>query len=143
MFKNTDELAVKLKSSLLPTKKEERQGKTEKKTESERTSNLRDPHRDPLLIPTRGPSNRQPPNWWTFILSLLISCKLFIGFQGYQLFRGISRGNFQMQSVEICTQATSCCYGYHLRWSSLLFGGNRHMVKICTLNNFTFVLCIV
>ncbi|ROL50623.1 Proteasome inhibitor PI31 subunit [Anabarilius grahami] len=63
VFKNTDELAAKLKSSLLPTKKEERQGKTEKKTERERASNLRDPHRDPLLIPTRGPSNRQPPNW--------------------------------------------------------------------------------
>uniref|UniRef100_A0A672SN75 Proteasome inhibitor PI31 subunit n=1 Tax=Sinocyclocheilus grahami TaxID=75366 RepID=A0A672SN75_SINGR len=32
VFKNTDELITKLKSSLLPPKKEERQGKTEKKT---------------------------------------------------------------------------------------------------------------
>lgn len=60
VFKNTDELTTKLKSSLLPAKKEERQGKTQKKKDSERAG--RDPHRDPLLIPTRGPSNRQP-NW--------------------------------------------------------------------------------
>uniref|UniRef100_A0A672SKJ2 Proteasome inhibitor PI31 subunit n=1 Tax=Sinocyclocheilus grahami TaxID=75366 RepID=A0A672SKJ2_SINGR len=63
VFKNTDELITKLKSSLLPPKKEERQGKTEKKTKSERVSNLRDPHSDPLLIPTRGPPSRHPPNW--------------------------------------------------------------------------------
>lgn len=63
VFKNTDELIMKLKSSLLPTEKEERQGKTEKKTERERASNLRDPLSDPLLIPTRGPPRRHPPDW--------------------------------------------------------------------------------
>uniref|UniRef100_A0A672SKE2 Proteasome inhibitor PI31 subunit n=1 Tax=Sinocyclocheilus grahami TaxID=75366 RepID=A0A672SKE2_SINGR len=40
VFKNTDELITKLKSSLLPPKKEERQGKTEKKTKSERGCQL-------------------------------------------------------------------------------------------------------
>uniref|UniRef100_A0A9J8B550 Proteasome inhibitor PI31 subunit n=1 Tax=Cyprinus carpio carpio TaxID=630221 RepID=A0A9J8B550_CYPCA len=62
VFKNTDELITKLKSSLLPPKKEEGQGKTEKKPKSQRVSNLRDPHSDPLLIPSRGPPSRQPPN---------------------------------------------------------------------------------
>lgn len=89
VFKSTDELIMKLKSSLLPTEKEERQGKTEKKTERERASNLRDPLSDPLLIPTRGPPRRHPPDWWTFIASFLSSCKLYIGFQRWQLFKGI------------------------------------------------------
>ncbi|XP_056606598.1 proteasome inhibitor PI31 subunit isoform X2 [Triplophysa dalaica] len=63
VFKNTDELIIKLKSSLLPPEKEERQEKNERKRESEKASNLRDSNNDPLLIPHRAPPTRHPPDW--------------------------------------------------------------------------------
>ncbi|XP_051997005.1 proteasome inhibitor PI31 subunit-like [Xyrauchen texanus] len=62
VFKNTEELTKKLKSSLLPSEKDV-QAKTEKKRESERASNSRDSNSDPLLIQTRVPPTRHPPNW--------------------------------------------------------------------------------
>ncbi|XP_051567815.1 proteasome inhibitor PI31 subunit-like [Myxocyprinus asiaticus] len=63
VFKNTEELTKKLKSSLLPSEKDELQAKTEKKRESERATNSRDSNSDPLLIQTRVPPTRHPPNW--------------------------------------------------------------------------------
>uniref|UniRef100_A0A8C1QGC2 Proteasome inhibitor PI31 subunit n=1 Tax=Cyprinus carpio TaxID=7962 RepID=A0A8C1QGC2_CYPCA len=80
VFKNTDELITKLKSSLLPTEKEERQGKTEKKTENERASHLRDPLSDPLLIPTRGPPGVQRRTFWGILAGGMIVDPLRAGF---------------------------------------------------------------
>ncbi|TRY77733.1 hypothetical protein DNTS_027899 [Danionella cerebrum] len=63
VFKNTDELTAKLKSSLLPSKNDNPSGKSEKKKDTKKASNLRDPDSDPLLIPTRGRPSRHPPDW--------------------------------------------------------------------------------
>ncbi|KAA0713511.1 Proteasome inhibitor PI31 subunit [Triplophysa tibetana] len=62
VFKNTDELMIKLKSSLLPPEKIKRQEKTRGNGESEKASNLRDSNNDPLLIPHRAPPTRHPPD---------------------------------------------------------------------------------
>lgn len=61
VYKNTDDLVLSLKSSLLPTLKEERRVRSERRERFTHTQ-PQSTH-DPLFVPTRGPPASYPPNW--------------------------------------------------------------------------------
>ncbi|XP_066520565.1 proteasome inhibitor PI31 subunit [Hoplias malabaricus] len=66
VFKNTQDLEKKLKTSLLPAAKGERSDKKERNDRKERApaSNTQPkPDHDPLRIPPRVPPTAHPPNW--------------------------------------------------------------------------------
>ncbi|XP_076869925.1 proteasome inhibitor PI31 subunit [Brachyhypopomus gauderio] len=63
VFKNTEDLAKKLKSSLLPARKREASEKTEEQAKAPAPDMHRRPDRDPLSIPARAPPTAHPPNW--------------------------------------------------------------------------------
>lgn len=63
VFKNTEDLAMKLKSSLLPSVKGESSEKKEKKERAPAADTRPSPDHDPLRIPPRAPATAHPPNW--------------------------------------------------------------------------------
>ncbi|KAG9277937.1 proteasome inhibitor PI31 subunit [Astyanax mexicanus] len=60
VFKNTEDLVKKLKSSLLPAAKTEKKEKRERPPAADTRPN---PDHDPLRIPSRVPPTARPPNW--------------------------------------------------------------------------------
>ncbi|XP_026860801.1 proteasome inhibitor PI31 subunit [Electrophorus electricus] len=63
VFKNTEDLAKKLKSSLLPAMKREGSERTEKKARAPYADVQSNPDQDPLRLPHRAPLTAHPPNW--------------------------------------------------------------------------------
>ncbi|KAI4902867.1 hypothetical protein NFI96_020693 [Prochilodus magdalenae] len=63
VFKNTADLAKKLKSSLLPAAKVESAERKERRERAPAADTRPSPDHDPLRIPPRVPPTAHPPNW--------------------------------------------------------------------------------
>ncbi|KAF7711362.1 proteasome inhibitor PI31 subunit [Silurus meridionalis] len=61
VYKNTEDLVRRMKSSLLPAVKEEKSVRKERKDRFKDSESQ--PERDPLRIPSRGPPASYTPNW--------------------------------------------------------------------------------
>ncbi|KAG9335104.1 hypothetical protein JZ751_005667 [Albula glossodonta] len=78
VFKNTEELAKKVKSELLPPDSSSK-GECSKKAEKrplKKSSPDPEPDRDPLLIPPRNPHTGRQPQWGNFMEITLIACPI-------------------------------------------------------------------